>query len=228
MAKQKAAKPAAPALKMPQIDFRDPLTIYMFAMIAATIAAAALVYFLSVDPLQVEIAELQDKIESEQKTLDRVLRDAARKPQFEKEVADAQEDLARLKEMFPDEEKVPARLHDLNLAVRQAGVRVVSVEPVNRPPAPPPPAGQQAAAASDDPSTYYNENYYKLEVEGGYHQIGDMFAEIANFDYPTRIRDVKIRRFSGMKTELDNNKRHGTTPVTMQVSFRLITFSSRK
>ena len=84
------------------------------------------------------------------------------------------------------------------------------------------------AAASDDPSTYYNENYYKLEVEGGYHQIGDMFAEMANFDYPTRIRDVKIRRFSGLKNEVENSKRHGTTPVTLQVSFRLITFSSRK
>ena len=138
MAKQKAAKPAS-APRMPQIDVRDPLTIYMFAMIAATAIAAALIYFLSIDPLQLEIAELQDKIVSEQQTLDRVLKDAARKPQFVKEVADAQEELARLKEMFPDEEKVPVRLHDLNLAVRQAGVRVVSVEPVNRPaPAAPP------------------------------------------------------------------------------------------
>ncbi|MBO7500317.1 MAG: hypothetical protein J6Z50_04970 [Fibrobacterales bacterium] len=226
MAKQKAAKPAS-APRMPQIDVRDPLTIYMFAMIAATAIAAALIYFLSIDPLQLEIAELQDKIVSEQQTLDRVLKDAARKPQFEKEVADAQEELARLKEMFPDEEKVPVRLHDLNLAVRQAGVRVVSVEPVNRPAPAAPPPGQQAAA-SDDPSSYYVENYYKLEVEGGYHQIGDMFAEMANFDYPTRIRDVKIRRFSGLQNEIKNSKSHGTTPVTMQVSFRLITFSSRK
>ena len=211
-----------------KVDFRDPLTIYMLSMIVVTLAVCAAFWFLSFDPLQQEILETQAKIESQSKELDRIMREAARKPQFEKEVADAQVELARLKEMFPDEEKVPLRLHDIYVAVRQAGVRVVSVEPVNRPPAPPPPAGQQAAAASDDPSTYYNENYYKLEVEGGYHQLGDMFAEIANFDYPTRINDVKIRRFSGMKKELDNAKSHGTTPTTMTVSFRLVTFSSRK
>ena len=50
MAKQKAAKaakPAAPAFRMPQIDFRDPLTIYMFAMIAARLRQICLNIILS-------------------------------------------------------------------------------------------------------------------------------------------------------------------------------------
>lgn len=210
------------------LDFRDPFTIYMWAVLAVCVAIAALFWFMSFKPTMNEIEVRRSEFEKQSAELDRVLKEAARKPQFEADVQKAQEELTTLREMFPDEEKVPLRLNDLYIAIRQAGVRIISLEPISSAQgsakAPPP----KADAASDDPTVYYRENAYKLEMEGGYHQMGDMFAEVANFDYPTRIVDLRVRRFSGLKNEIETSKRHGTIPVTMSVSFKLITFSSRK
>jgi type IV pilus assembly protein PilO len=58
--------------------------------------------------------------------------------------------------------------------------------------------------------------------------LGYLFAEIANFNYPTSITDLRLGRFSGIATELEKAETHGWTPITVSVSFKLTTYTSKK
>jgi hypothetical protein len=63
---------------------------------------------------------------------------------------------------------------------------------------------------------YYNDNN------------GAKGAEIANFNYPTAITDLKLGRYSGIAAEIQKAETHGWTPITMSVNFNLTTYTSKK
>ena len=64
-------------------------------------------------------------------------------------------------------------------------------------------------------------------VNSGYHMLGYLFAEIANFNYPTMITDLRLGRYSGIANELQKAESHGWTPITVSVSFNLTTYTSK-
>ena len=45
---------------------------------------------------------------------------------------------------------------------------------------------------------HYIENRYSIAVNSGYHMLGYLFAEIANFNYPTAITNLRLSRYSGI------------------------------
>ena len=196
---------------MGNIDFKDKKNIYAIAIILLILGAAYCVYTYMWDPFVMDRERLENELQSAQAELDKINAKKHRIAELEMQLVQAEKDFEKLKEMFPEEEKVPLRLQDLYAVLRSSGVQIQRFNP-----------------EGTSPREHYVENRYSIAVNSGYHMLGYLFAEIANFDYPTRINDVKIRRFSGMKKELDNAKSHGTTPTTMTVSFRLVTFSSRK
>ena len=58
--------------------------------------------------------------------------------------------------------------------------------------------------------------------------LGYLFAEIANFSYPTAISNLHLNRYSGISSELQKAETHGWTPITMSVTFNLTTYTSKK
>jgi type IV pilus assembly protein PilO len=113
--------------------------------------------------------------------------------------------------MFPEDEKVPLRLQDLYSVVRASGVNIQTFKP--------------NGTVSQE---HYIENKYSFVVNAGYHMLGYLFAEIANFNYPTTIDNLKLTRSGAMSQEVKKAEEHGWEPVTMGVSFDLTTFTSRK
>ena len=75
---------------------------------------------------------------------------------------------------------------------------------------------------------HYIENRYSIAVNSGYHMLGYLFAEIANFSYPTAITNLKLNRYAGIKAEVEKSETHGWTPITMSVTFNLTTYTSKK
>jgi type IV pilus assembly protein PilO len=63
---------------------------------------------------------------------------------------------------------------------------------------------------------------------GSYHSIGEMFAEFANFKYPTSIQKMSITVSSNLKSEMDFADKHGTIPNTVAAEFDFTTYTSRK
>ena len=117
------------------------------------------------------------------------------------QLAQAEKDFQKLKEMFPEEEKVPLRLQDLYSVLRSSGVQIQKFNPEGR-----------------SEREHYIENRYSIAVNSGYHMLGYLFAEIANFNYPTAITNLRLSRYSGIAAEVQKAESHGWTPITMSVN----------
>jgi type IV pilus assembly protein PilO len=193
------------------IDFKDKKNIYCIAMIVVILLAAYSVYEYVWVPFEEEHTDLVRQLESATNELKKIESKRNRVAELEMQLAQAEKDFQKLKEMFPEEEKVPLRLQDLYSVLRSSGVQIQKFNPEGR-----------------SEREHYIENRYSIAVNSGYHMLGYLFAEIANFNYPTAITNLKLSRYSGIAAEVQKAETHGWTPITMSVNFNLTTYTSKK
>ena len=193
------------------IDFKDKKNVYCIAMIVAILLMGYSVYAYVWDPFQIEYENLDGQLKSAKSELAKIESKKHRVAELEMQLAQAEKDFQKLKEMFPEEEKVPLRLQDLYSVIRSSGVQIQKFNPEGR-----------------SEREHYTENRYSIAVNSGYHMLGYLFAEIANFNYPTAITNLKLSRYSGIAAEVQKAETHGWTPITMSVNFNLTTYTSKK
>ena len=193
------------------IDFKDKKNVYCIVMIVAILLMGYSVYQYVWTPFQEEYTELDNQLKSARSELAKIESKKHRVAELEMQLAQAEKDFQKLKEMFPEEEKVPLRLQDLYSVLRSSGVQIQKFNPEGR-----------------SEREHYVENRYSIAVNSGYHMLGYLFAEIANFNYPTAITNLKLSRYSGIAAEVQKAESHGWTPITMSVNFNLTTYTSKK
>ena len=196
---------------MQALNLKDKKTIYALAISLLILAGAYFVYTYMWEPFTLEEQRLESELRNAESELSKINVQKGRIAKLEAELVAAENEFERLKEMFPEEEKVPMRLQDLYAVLRSAGVQIQKFSPGPR-----------------TEREYFFEHRYSVAVNAGYHMLGYLFAEIANFNYPTAIADLKISRYSGIKQEIENAQSHGWTPITISVSFNLTTYTSKK
>ena len=196
---------------MGKIDLKDKRNVYAIIVCLLIMAAAHLVYNYMWDPFTYQRESLERDLQSAQAELDKINAKKHRVAELEMQLAQAEKDFEKLKEMFPEEEKVPLRLQDLYAAIRSSMVQIQKFNPEGR-----------------AEKEHYIENRYSIAVNSGYHMLGYLFAEIANFNYPTAITNLRLNRYSGIKAEVEKSETHGWTPITMSVTFNLTTYTSKK
>lgn len=196
---------------MGKIDLKDKRNVYAIIVCLLIMAAAHLVYNYVWDPFTYQRESLERDLQSAQAELDKINAKKHRVAELEMQLAQAEKDFEKLKEMFPEEEKVPLRLQDLYAVIRSSMVQIQKFNPEGR-----------------AEKEHYIENRYSIAVNSGYHMLGYLFAEIANFNYPTAITNLRLSRYSGIKAEVEKSETHGWTPITMSVTFNLTTYTSKK
>ncbi len=196
---------------MGKIDLKDKRNVYAIVICLLMMAAAHLVYNYMWDPFTYQRESLERELQSAQSELDKINAKKHRVAELEMQLAQAEKDFEKLKEMFPEEEKVPLRLQDLYAVIRSSMVQIQKFNPEGR-----------------AEKEHYIENRYSIAVNSGYHMLGYLFAEIANFNYPTAITNLRLNRYSGIKAEVEKSETHGWTPITMSVTFNLTTYTSKK
>lgn len=196
---------------MGKIDLKDKRNVYAIIVCLLIMAAAHLVYNYMWDPFTYQRESLERDLQSAQAELDKINAKKHRVAELEMQLAQAEKDFEKLKEMFPEEEKVPLRLQDLYAVIRSSMVQIQKFNPEGR-----------------SEKEHYIENRYSIAVNSGYHMLGYLFAEIANFNYPTAITNLRLNRYSGIKAEVEKSETHGWTPITMSVTFNLTTYTSKK
>ena len=196
---------------MQALNLKDKKTIYALAISLLLLAGAYFVYTYMWEPFTLEEQRLESELRNAESELSKINVQKGRIAKLEAELVAAENEFERLKEMFPEEEKVPMRLQDLYAVLRSAGVQIQKFSPGPR-----------------TEREYFFEHRYSVAVNAGYHMLGYLFAEIANFNYPTAIADLKISRYSGIKQEIEKAESHGWTPITISVSFNLTTYTSKK
>ena len=196
---------------MGNFDFKDKKNIYL---IVICLLIAGLVYYTYdyvYNPYELRKNQLESELSSAQAELDKINAKKHRIAELELQLVQAEKDFEKLKEMFPEEEKVPLRLQDLYSVIRSSMVQIQKFNP-------------EVRAEKE----HYIENRYSIAVNSGYHMLGYLFAEIANFSYPTAITNLRLNRYSGIKAEVEKSETHGWTPITMSVTFNLTTYTSKK
>ena len=192
-------------------NIKDKRNIYLISIIIICLLSGYLFYDGIWAKFDDEKQTLIEEQRGAQAELDKINAQRPRIPQLEADLEKAEIEFERLREMFPDEEKVPLRLQDLYSVVRASGVNIRSFKP-----------------AAQVPEEHVVKNNYSFNVNAGYHMLGYLFAEIANFNYPTTIDNVKLSRSGTITQEVKKAEDHGWEPITMSVSFDLTTFTSRK
>ena len=196
---------------MGNFDLKDKKIIYLLAVILLIMGGAYYVWDYMWNPFVMERDRLENELRSAQAELDKINAKKHRIAELELQLVQAEKDFEKLKEMFPEEEKVPLRLQDLYAVLRSSGVQIQRFNP-----------------EGSSEKEHYIENRYSIAVNSGYHMLGYLFAEIANFNYPTAITNLRLNRYSGIAAELQKAETHGWTPITVSVSFNLTTYTSKK
>jgi type IV pilus assembly protein PilO len=193
-----------------KFDWKDKKNIYAIVVLLLPLAFGYWVYDSEWTDFENNRNRLEGELEQVRSELAKIQAERLRAAQLEESLRLAEKQFECLKQMFPEEEKVPLRLQDLYAVVRSSGVNIQRFHPEGR-----------------QEKEYYIENKYSIAVNSGYHMLGYLCAEIANFNYPTAITDLKLNRFAGITQEMTKAEAHGTTPITTSVTFNLTTYTSK-
>ena len=158
-----------------------------------------------------QMERLDGEIRGKKAELMQILAQKQRLKDLEAEIEQANQEFARLQEMFPDEEIIPRRLIDLTAVTRKSLTVPTKFLPLRV-----------------EEKEFYKENHYAITISSSYHALGMLFGEVANFRYPTSISKLTIDRAPDLDKEVEDARDHGETPRTIVANFQLTTFTSKK
>jgi type IV pilus assembly protein PilO len=165
---------------MASFNLRDPNTQRL--LIVGLLGAGALYVFFGTTYLPVtypsaasRIKELKADFEKKSNDLARARQSVADLPRFQAEFAALHERYEMASELLPTEKEMPGILRRLTLAGQQCGIEFESFTP--------------------DPEVvkdHYIEIPIQLTVVGGYHQVGQFLAEVANMPRILRVSNLQV------------------------------------
>ncbi|NLG19290.1 MAG: type 4a pilus biogenesis protein PilO [Fibrobacter sp.] len=156
------------------------------------------------------IAGLEVSRNAKQDTLRTVL---ALKPQLNTirmEISLAQSRLDSLKSIFPDQKEIPKLIREITGVARASGITTTKFNPL-----------------PDIEREYYVENRYNISVTGGYHELAEFFAFLANFPLIINLTSVNIAANPDAANSSANLEYETSVPSVVS-SFEMTTFSSKK
>jgi len=154
-----------------------------------------------------ELNETRDSKESELRTIN------ALKPQLDrlrKETLLATAKLDSLKNIFPDQKEVPRLIREITSVNKKSNIVTTRFLPLE-----------------DAPKEYYVENRYNVAIAGDYHNLGEFFSYLANFQLIINLSNVTISENPAYTRANPEAPVREDTPSIL-ATFELTTFSSRR
>jgi type IV pilus assembly protein PilO len=175
------------------------------------IAGTALWYSSVYEEKNVLNKKLKLELSGKQNELNSIL---ALKPQLnriEAEIAMAQHRLDSLKSIFPDRKEIPKLIREITGIARATGIITVKFAP-----------------GTDIEKEYYIESHYDLSITGGYHDLARFFSFLANMPLIINVGNVSIRANPRMEELKKVSEERGSPISTINASFTMTTFSSKR
>jgi type IV pilus assembly protein PilO len=194
-----------------KLNLNDPKLRIPFLIILVGIIIVAIWYNQYYTVTNLTIVELEKKYNAEQDTLRTI---EALKPQLNllrNELAIAQFRLDSLKSIFPDQKEIPKLLREITSVARASGITTTKFNPM-----------------PDIEKEYYNENHYNIAVSGGYHQLAEFFAFLANFTLIVNLSNMYISANPDFTSSLQQSGDSDIGSATVISQFEMTTFSSKK
>ncbi|MBD3420346.1 MAG: type 4a pilus biogenesis protein PilO [Chitinivibrionales bacterium] len=198
-------------MNAPKLDFKNPRVRNPLIIIALGLACTgAWYYWIYQEKAQVRREKFED-LRTKENKLNAIL---AMKPQLTKLKKDIEQDnadLDSLKNIFPDQEEIPKLIREITRVGRASGILTRKFTPL-----------------PDVQKEYYIENRYTMEIMGGFHQIADFFARLANLELLINLSDVKLNSNPELAKLKEQMSFEGQSVPSLVASFKLTTFSSKK
>ena len=196
---------------MKKFNLNDPKLRLPILIILVGIVGVVIWYNQYYLTVKLEIAELEKKYNAKQDTLRTI---QALKPQLNllrNELSVAQFKLDSLKSIFPDQKEIPKLLKEITSVARASGITTTKFNPM-----------------PDVEKEYYNENHYNIAVSGGYHQLAEFFAFLANFTLIVNLSKMDISTNPDFTNSLQQSGDRDVGTETLVSQFEMTTFSSKK
>ncbi|MDR0307603.1 MAG: type 4a pilus biogenesis protein PilO [Chitinispirillales bacterium] len=193
-----------------KFNIKDPKVRNVLLIALAAGCLGFIWYDYSFRPLQERVAELnrqKEKKESELRTIN------ALKPQLNKlrrETVEATAKLDSLRNIFPDQKEVPRLIRELTSVNRKSNITTTRFN-----------------LMPDVEKEYYIENKYNIGVAGDYHNLGEFFSYLANFQLIINLSNVSINANSSFTRANPDDPVQEDSPSIL-ATFELTTFSSRR
>ncbi|MFP4163149.1 MAG: type 4a pilus biogenesis protein PilO [Chitinispirillaceae bacterium] len=186
-------------------NVRNPLII---VFIAALIGYLWYEQFLK--PTLADLDSLVTKKEAKETELRTI---NALKPQLTRlrdEMVVASAKLDSLKDIFPDQKEVPRLIRRMTSVTKKSDIVATRFHPL-----------------PDVQKEYYVENKYNVAVAGDYHNLGEFFSYLANFQLIINLSSVTISANPSYSQERDKDPNEPFLPSII-ATFEMTTFSSRR
>lgn len=197
-------------MKKLNINLKDPrLRVPLLALV---IVAGGIYYWTDTifKPAQQEQKKLETQLTAKQDTLLRIQSLRPHLDQLRTELASSQAHLDSLKSIFPDQKEIPKLIREITSVARASGIMTTRFNPL-----------------PDIEREYYIENRYSISVEGGYHDLADFFAFLANFTLIINLSTVSISTHPEFANAKEGDA-FTTKRPTIASMFEMTTFSSKK
>lgn len=167
-----------------RIDLKDPKTRNL--IFTVLLVGGGLYVFFATEyvpfafrPTAQRIQTLRAEYEKKSSDLARARQAVADLPRFQAEFAALHERYEMAAELLPADRELPGLLRKVTLAGQQAGIVFQSVRPE-------PPVAKE----------YYTELPIHITVRGGYHQVGQFLAQLANLERIVNVGTISVASFS--------------------------------
>ena len=193
-----------------KLDLKNPRFRIPLLLLLITIAGGVLWYQQFYEPSRQIEVDLRNKIKTRQDTLRTI---QALKPQrniLQEELILAQNKLDSLKSMFPDQKEIPKLIREITGVARASGITTTKFNPL-----------------PDIEREYFIENRYNIAVSGGYHELAQFYAFLANFTLIINLTSMNIAANPEFLTPHQEDSDLGGSPSVV-ASFEMTTFSSKK
>ena len=169
----------------------------MILAIAGVLIVCVLFFFLFIRARQGELASVRTDIEAEENRALQLTTELNRLKDLQERAPELQAELAKIRELVPQQHEVPHFLFLIQDAATESGVNFLNITPEL--PKPPP---EQAPLA---------EVRMSISAEGGYFSIQDFVRRLQELDRATRIDTLSL---SGEAAE-------GTVLISLEISARV-------
>jgi type IV pilus assembly protein PilO len=146
------------------------------AFVVLSLMAAGVFWYYYASPLQADIDARQTQLASIRADIDRGLATARRLPEFRREVAELEGQLARLRAILPEERDVADLLRRVQAMATQSNLTIRGFTP-------------RAVATRQ----MHAEWPIGLQLEGTYHDFGDFLERVSRFPRIIHVDGISIR-----------------------------------
>ncbi|MEJ5347200.1 MAG: type 4a pilus biogenesis protein PilO [Desulfosoma sp.] len=165
-----------------------PVVQRILVLVITVLVLAAAFYYFKYDPQQKQIQQLRSSIQSQETRIATLKKYAAEAEKLTQEVQKAEEELAAMLKLLPDQREIPALLETVSQIGAQEGLENLLFQPL-----------------PEVPHEFHATIPVRLDLVGRYHQLGLFLDRISRLGRIIQVDNLALKRRSDSSVQVSCN-----------------------